>query len=170
MIIKLIGAILIVCGCGSFGFVVGYSWRKEEKALRQLLVALEYMKYELSYRLTPLPELCRQVSNATEGVVRDFFNNLGSTLCEQLSPDAAHCVRVVLNSQKSVPDKAKNVLISLGRSVGKFDIDGQVGSLDTVMEECKHYLTQLTENQQSRLRAYKTLGLCAGAAIAILFI
>lgn len=170
MIIKLIGATLIIFGCGSFGFILGFTWKKEEKMLQQLLIALEYMKCELSYRLTSLPELCRQASNATEGSVSDFFNNLSSVLTEQISPDATHCVHLTLNSHKNIPEKVKNILLSLGRSLGKFDAVGQVASIDTVMEECKHLLVQMSENQQSRLRTYKTLGFCAGAAIAILFI
>ena len=170
MTIKLLGAVLIICGCGSFGFLIGLACKKEEKALRQMLIALEYIKSELQYRLTPLPELCRQASGVTDSPVREFFNDLASVLSEQMSSDAAHCVRLVLNTHKDIPEKAKTVLLSFGRSLGRFDADGQISSIDTVMEECKRYLIQLTSNQQTRLRTYKTLGLCAGAAIAILFI
>ena len=59
MELKLLGAILIVAGCGGYGFSLCTRYRKRERALSDLVRALDRMECELQYRLTPLPELCR---------------------------------------------------------------------------------------------------------------
>ena len=86
MIGKIMGAILIVTGCGGFGFTLTATHRKEENGLRQLVSILDYMQCELQYRLTPLPDLCRQVAYAERNQISRFFGILADELdCEALS-------------------------------------------------------------------------------------
>ena len=54
MILKVIGVILVIAGCGGVGFRIAANHRLEEKTLRQLIGILDYMECELQYRLTPL--------------------------------------------------------------------------------------------------------------------
>jgi hypothetical protein len=54
--------------------------------------------------------------------------------------------------------------------MGKFDIDGQINGLEAVRSLCRRMLDELTSGREVRLRNYQTLGLCAGAALVILFI
>ena len=42
--------------------------------------------------------------------------------------------------------------------------------LDMIKEECMSALQSLNNHNEERLRGYQTLGLCAGAALVILFI
>ena len=61
------GAALVIAGCGGFGFSIASGYKREEGILRQLLRVLNYMEWELQYRLTPLPELCRQAGKESFG-------------------------------------------------------------------------------------------------------
>ena len=49
MTIKLVGAGMIIAACGTVGFSMAASHRREEAALRQLIRALEYMSSNVSY-------------------------------------------------------------------------------------------------------------------------
>ena len=60
MSIKWIGAILVIVGCGGVGFSMAAAYRRQETALRELMGTLDFMSWELQFRLTPLPELCRR--------------------------------------------------------------------------------------------------------------
>ena len=59
MIWKWIGAIFIVAGCGTIGFLMAWNSRREEQLLRDLRNSLELMSCELQYRRTPLPDLLK---------------------------------------------------------------------------------------------------------------
>ena len=61
-------------------------------------------------------------------------------------------------------------MLLLGKSIGRFDMDGQIKGLEAVRQDCRRRLDELSKDRDTRLRSYQTLGLCAGAALAILFI
>lgn len=170
MSLKLIGAVMIILGCGGFGFLIAAAHRREVKSLRQLISVLDYMECELQYRLTPLPELCRQAATESIGFLKQVFLSLANELEDQISPDVERCMLAALSGIKDIPRLTLHSLELLGRSLGRFDIQGQLMGLESVRSECRQHLDMLLKNQGVRLRSYKTLGLCAGAAIAILFI
>lgn len=170
MMIKIIGVVLTVMGCGSVGFQIAANYRREEKSLKQLLQILEYMECELQYRLTPLPELCRQVAKTFRHTPSRVFSDLAKELESQISPDVACCMAAVLHKSRDIPPITKYILGNLGASIGKFDLNGQLKGLNSAGEECKRNLDALSNDRDARLRSYQTLGLCAGAALAILLV
>lgn len=170
MSIKVIGAIMVILGCGSFGFKLAANHLREEKTLRQLIAVLDYMECELQYRLTPLPVLCRQAAAESTGPLCQVFLFLALELEDQISPDVERCMTAALHKAKDIPILTQTGLLLLGRSLGRFDLDGQIKGLEAVRQECRRNLDNLNQNRDIRLRSYQTLGLCAGAAIVILFI
>ncbi len=170
MNLQWIGAILIVAGCGGVGFGMALNHRREEVALGKLYKALEFMVSELEYRLTPLPELCRRVAAFSRGAVGGVFQSLAQELDRQVSPDVFCCMSAVVENARELPGRTAEALLELGKSLGRFDLEGQVRGILLVKQLCQKELQDLGENRTQRLRSYQTLGLCAGAALAILFI
>ena len=168
--IKLIGAVLIVAGCGGYGWMLARNHRREVQALHQLISALEYMSAELQYKLTPLPILCRDMEILTEGYVGKVLGRLGSILEAQVYPNVPDAMKAATVETKGLPFRASNQLLSLGKTLGRFDLPGQLRGLECCILDCRHELEELEHNQVQRLRSYQTLGFCAGAALAILLI
>ena len=73
MIFKIVGALCVITGCGAVGFRIAAMYKYEEKCMRQLLDIVSYMEWELSYKMTPLPELCRQAVGQKSGAVCRYF-------------------------------------------------------------------------------------------------
>lgn len=168
---KWIGAMLVVAGCGGFGFSMAAAHRKEVGLLRQLHRGLIYMQSELKYRLTPLPELCRQTGREMGGVLRQVFFELARELDSRTLPDPGDCMAAAMKkSREALPGSLRRLLTRLGRSLGRFDLNGQLRGLEALTAACEEELALLNQNKDIRLRNYQTLGLCAGAALAILFV
>lgn len=170
MSIKLLGAVLIIIGCGGVGFRIAACYLREEKTLRNLIAALDYMECELQYRLTPLPQLSRQAASQSKGILQKVFLDFAIELEDQIHPDVSKCMRAALEKTKDIPKLTWESLDALGKSMGRFDMDGQLKGMEAVRQECRRILNELSGNRESRVRSYQTLGLCAGAAIAILFV
>ena len=170
MILKIMGVILVVVGCGSVGFRIANNHRKEEKALRQLIVILDFMECELQYHLTPLPQLCKQAAKECQDAVGQVFLKLAQEMEAQTSPNMEYCMAVVLDSTKSIPAITKDTMTLLGKSIGRFDLDGQLKGLESVRQNCRRHLEALSKNREIRIRSYQTLGICAGAALVIVLI
>jgi len=98
------------------------------------------------------------------------FADLAAEMETQISPDVSCCMAAVLHRGRDIPPLTKQILSNLGTSIGKFDLVGQLKELHSASTECQRNLDTLCHNRDSRLRSYQTLGLCAGAALAILLI
>lgn len=167
---KWIGAVLIVVGCSGFGFSLCAEHRQQEKSLRKLIGILEFMTCELQYRMTPLPELCQLVSDEAGGILGRIFRVLSTELEDSTASDVAAAMDTALISTGELPDKTRDKLLLLGRSMGRFDLAGQLSALDAVRTSCRQDLEAFAANREIRLRNYQTLGLCAGAALAVILI
>ena len=167
---KWIGALLIIISCGGFGFYQGICYRKEEQALRDLLRVMDLMECELQYRLTPLPQLCNVIASQFRGPVGMVFRSLGQELESQIAPEAGSCMHSALIGCKELPQRLNGLLEELGTTLGSYDLQGQLIGLDAVRLQCRSFLDEMSQNREGRIRSYQTLGLCAGAAIAILFV
>ena len=170
MSLKLLGAVCIICACGGMGFSMAAAHRREETALRQLIQVLDHMGCELQYRLTSLPELCRSAVHDVGGCVGQVLKSLTLELEAQIAPDAATCMRAAVDKVGKLPPSVRKNLLTLGTSLGRYDLQGQMKGIDGVRIQCRTDLEALTANREVRLRSYQTLGLCAGCALAILFL
>lgn len=170
MTIKWIGAALIIGACATMGCYAAISSKREEAALRQLISALDFMSSELQYRLTPLPELCRMAGKESGKGVGTVLLRLAQELEAQISPDVESCLNMALKTSGDLPRRVTEAFRIFGTSLGRFDVEGQIQGLDSVRSYCRRELEQLSLNRDARLRGYQTLGLCAGAALAILFV
>ena len=170
MNLKWMGAILIVAGCGGFGFLMARNISREVYALRRLMGILDYMSCELEYRLTPLPETLRKATVSQDGCVNRALIFLAEELESQVAPDVKSCMKAALARVPDLPKRTRAMLEELGISLGAFDLPGQLKGLEAVRQDCSRVLSELEQNRAQRTRSYQTLGLCAGAALAVLFI
>ena len=168
MSLKWIGAILIIISCGGTGFAFAANHRRTEMAFRHLISALDYMECELQYHLTPLPELCKMTGRSVSGTVGRVFQQLAEEMDRQIAPEVRTCMDASVACFPELPEPVGKQLCELGKTLGRFDLPGQLRGIGSVRRNCRRALEQLERNREFRLRSYQTLGLCAGAALAIL--
>ena len=169
MVVKWIGAVLILSGSFGTGLAMVHSHRSEIQELKELISALEYMTCELQYNLTPLPALCRQTAKDRKGIIGKVMSDFASELDQQITPDAQACMQSVI-ANNNIRQRTRFCLEQLALNLGKFDLNGQLKGIESVRALIKRQLDELESNKEIRLRSYQTLSLCAGAALAILLI
>lgn len=170
MIIRMLGAVCVISGCGGFGILIARNVRKEISTLRQFARALEFMEYELNYRMTPLPQLCRRVASVSVGCVQRIFQCIADELEHRNQHDVASCISIAMKKCPDTPKLTADQFLELGLSLGEFDLEGQIKSIQAVRTANDRLLNELYTEHKDKLRSYKTLGLCAGLALVILFI
>ena len=138
--------------------------------LRQLRDALSFGVCRLEYVHAPLPELMDEASRQCDGPLAQLFSALARELEAQTAPDAQSCMALAMAQVPSFPDSVHSLLQRLGGCLGVFDLAGQVTNLQLLEQDCQSLLVQMEQGKAERLRSYQTLGLCAGAALAILFV
>lgn len=168
MIQKWIGAGCVFLACGAAGFCASASMKKEEQLLIQSKRMLERMESELSCRATSLPQLCLCAQGCGKELER-LYLRLSQCLDEKVFPDASCCMEAVLG-RESLPQSVVRIHTMLGQTLGCYDLAGQMEELAAVKAACQEALDSLRQTISQKSRNYQTLGLCAGAALAILLI
>lgn len=170
MTIKLIGAAFVMIACGGFGFSIAATHKKAERALQSILRAIEFMINDLEYHNTPLPELLRKASTEAGEMIAQVFIALSQQLDGQMLPDVNACMKAVLVNFDHIPVRAHRNLMYLGQSMGRFALSGQLSGFRSAAAMCKRDLESLAVDRDARLRSYRTLGICGGIALVILFL
>lgn len=170
MILRIIGAIMILVGCGYAGFLLAASYRKETDSLTSFIEMLNYFECELQYRSPPISDMFSDFSETRKDLMGRFSKTLAVEIESQVCPNVKECVRAALQKHENMPKETACFLIKFGTTLGKFNADGQLLEIRSLKSVVQQKLEFLLSNQDWKTRNYKTLGLCAGAAIAILFI
>lgn len=170
MVLKITGAILIIFVGGYTGNRLAAMHKKEEKSLNQLIFLLNFMQCQLQYRLTPLPALCRDTAKQATMSLQRFFNCLAAELDGQISPNVERCVTAAIAKTNQMPKETQKQVAKLGKTLGQFDIDGQVQQLQAINKECELLLYNYRENINPKAKNYSTIGFCFGAVVAVILL
>lgn len=168
--IKCMGALLIVLGCGGVGFSMCRRFRALERSFEALCKCLAQMTWELKSRMPPLSELCRSASEMATGALSRTLESFARELDAQLIPDVASCMEAALRKNDDLAPEIAAQLRDIAASLGKFALCEQLEALEAASERAKIALGELREGKTLRLRNYRTLGICAGVALAILLL
>ena len=168
MIWKISGALLIIAGAGGIGFSMSCNHKRDASIRSELIHAIEWMILELNYRMPPLEIVFREAASVCNGSVRQVLEAFASEMEQQTVPDPVFCMHSTLEHTPHLSDSVKTMLLNLSACLGMLDVHGQISALEGVAETWKKDLDHFTQNQDVRLRNYPTMGLCMGAALAIL--
>ena len=168
MSVRWIGAMLVFLSCGSVGFLKAAQFRTDERYIRDFVRILDHMTCELEYRLSPLPQLCESASQMTFGCLQEIFRNFSLSLEQQTASNAESCMHKVLQQVQNVPETLHDQLLVFSKSLGAYDLDGQLMQITAVREDARLLLDKIRSEGKERIRNYQTLGICAGLGLAIL--
>ena len=169
--LKLLGVLLLAGGTAAAGFCAAGQLTKRARALQALLGALELMERELSFRLTPMPELLerlsRQADPPADGLFagcREGLSSLGERALAELWKAGVRQPALLLEAEELA------LLDGLGQVLGSYDGEGQLAALAQTCAALERALAEARSERKRMGRVYQTLGLAAGAFLAILLV
>lgn len=169
MNIRIFGAIMIIVGCSAYGFILVSAYRRELKALSQFLEFLDRMECELLYKGSSLPVLLECLSINRKGMIYDFLKTLTAELNAQIQPHVNACVSAALQKHQTIPPQTKQMLIKFGQTLGQYAQEGQILEIRALKQELRQQIAKLEAEKDTKTKTYQTLSICAGAAIAVIF-
>ncbi len=169
---RLVGIIAIVLSAGSVGFRIAGSLRRRCNMLRQLLTAFGVLKNEIAFCGTPLPQAFALMAVTVQDGPERVFSAIARQMEHRrwLTPHSAMEQALRDESELGQDEEVARLLLDLAAGLGKYDRDSQLQTLDRVTGELQSLLQTAEQERSIRSRTYKTLGICAGLAVAILLI
>ncbi|NCE64301.1 stage III sporulation protein AB [Pseudoflavonifractor sp. 524-17] len=168
---KLLGAALIIGGTAAMGFSAARGLAQRVSGLGAVIAALELAERELSFRLTPIPELLDELSRRAPAPAGAFFagclarlDRLGERSLGELWDEA------IEEQPMGLAAEDREILSRLGRVLGRYDGGGQQEAVALARVRLEHNLAAAEADRDSRGRLYGALGLTAGSFFAILLL
>ena len=169
--LRLLGAVLLITGPATAGFLAAGRLARRPRILRELMRALEQMEREIAFRLTPLPQLFEYLAQTYHGPVGKLFSccaeglsSLGTTPVAQIWRDA------LKQAELDLDGRSLRALEELGEVLGQYDEQGLRMALERAGAELAAAAEQAELERDRKGRMDQVLGLTAGAFLAILLI
>ena len=170
MHMKWFGALFVVVGCSGVGWLMASAISAQIKMLEQIQRILSEITCELQFRQSMLPQLFFDISERECGPVATVFRVLSEQLSKNEHPQVYMCMKSAVELTNDLPEPAKEILLELGRSLGAYDLSGQLQQISAVESHTEFLLMQLRGHKDVRTRCCQTLGICTGVVIAILIV
>jgi stage III sporulation protein AB len=169
--LKFIGAVFILIAAALFGFIQALHYTRRPKQIRGLIGALQRMETEMTYALTPLPELLGTLSRQTTEPLSSFYRSTA----ERLSGSGGVSTRDIWHQEvketwkrTSMKLPEQEIMLQLGHVLGMSDRSDQVKHLRLAVSQLQAEETDSREEQRRYEKMWKSLGLLIGALIVIL--
>jgi len=159
---KWLGAILLVGGCGSIGWMHTAALSRRIGLLEQICGLVRRIRTELLQRSTPLPELLEQL-DLPELHALAFQLRQGMSVRAAAGPLLEHL------AQQGLPETART-LSRLTALLGVYDSCTQASACDQALQELEEQLHTRREELSEKGKMYRTVPMAFGlmAALAVL--
>lgn len=169
--LRLAGALLLAMGPAVVGFRAADCLRRRPSHLRETAGALEQMEREISYRLTPLPELFSALSQEYSGPVGELFARCARDMDGLGQRSMAQIWRQALsNAALDIEGRGLRALEELGEVLGRYDGEAVRGALKRACAELYMAADEAEREWERKGRMDQVLGLTAGVLLVILLI
>ncbi len=170
---KIFGCLLIIGACGYFGYFLGNQYNARLQEIRRLRSSLKMLETEIIYLMNPLPEALLRVATKTKGPVnvlydysyQQIINSMGSPM-EKIWRESI----TKLAKESSLKKEELDVLDDFGIGLGETDKEEQQKNLQFAQEHLKLIEKNAESDRQRYEKMYKTLGVLAGIALALILI
>ena len=165
---KLIIAIAIVVVCTALGILKSKKYEDREYILREAIMLFKGIKNEISYTLTPIPNAIESVRQGMKTALRDAMGAVSFELLQYNTSSEAIANEIATLCELTTYDKQviTNGIISLGKT----DVEGQMGVINMTCVTLENQLEDSIEAKKKNSKLYKTVGIATGLMIAIVFI
>ena len=168
---RLMGAALVVAGCGALGLRAAARLEGRVRDLGELAAGLDTLRRELGWRLSPLPDGLEAAGRALHGPAADFFAQCAR---RARAPDGQAFREVWRAELDAAPLRLKPedraLLERLGPVLGRYDGDSQRLALEEGAAGLRA-LQGAAADERNRLgRVYGVLGVTTGLLAAIVLL
>ncbi|NYE58718.1 stage III sporulation protein SpoIIIAB [Carboxydothermus ferrireducens] len=166
MYLKLLGACLTVAGTGALGFYLGNRYLQRVRDLERLINLLNFLKTEIRYKATPLPEIFAKMANSEEGTVAKLFEIKDRTLPVNQGLKKALAEGF---SQTALLKREQEILLAFAEKIGISDLREQENLLNYTCEQLKLVLAESRQEAEKNVKLVNYLGVLVGAFLVLLF-
>lgn len=168
---RLLGAALVLAGCGGLGLAGVARLEGRVRDLGELAAGLDTLQRELGWRLSPLPQALDAAARAVQGPAAQLFAQCAQCAGRPDGPGFQQVWREALSAaplRLAAGDLA--LLERLGPVLGRYDGDSQRLALEDAAAGLRTLQGEAADDRKRLGRVYGVLGVTAGLFLAIVLL
>jgi stage III sporulation protein AB len=165
--IKIIDLILIIAICTYIGMIKASTFNRRVTDLRNFKSALGMFKTKIEFTYEPLNVIFNEISKVIYSEKENVFKNFNKEL-EEINDSSLAWQNSVNKSNFKACDK--EIIIMLGKMLGKTDKDGQLSEINLISEFIDKQIEEAIMEKQKNEKLYKTLGIAFGITIVLILV
>lgn len=167
-IIKGILFILIFLSSTYIGILISSKYKNRVNELKEFKSALNIMDTKIRYTYEPIGDICLEISQINDTNIGKLFKEVSKLLKSNTITEAWNIAIDTYGNNFSKEDK--NIIKSLGKMLGKTDVNGQVSQIEQLHEFLYSQIEKAEIDRQKNEKLYKSLGMVIGIGIIIILI
>ena len=169
---KIVGLLLVVCGCTAMGLSAGNEMERRIRELRELLKLLEILEGEIGYANAALAEAFRHGARRMAEPFSGFLEHMAKHMDEFRGDTLGEIfMRHVQEDLKGTAlcRKDLDALTGFGEQLGYLDVKMQLAAIGLYKEQLTHEYVRAREDCRKNSKLYRCLGLMGGLFLALIF-
>ena len=140
------------------------------KELIEIKEIINNMKTRIRFTYSPIKEIFDDIEKGAISIgIQEVFRNASQNI-EQLSAEESWYKAVKASENTYLTSQDKDFFCSLGKSLGRTDIEGQVSQFDITEELIQKQIEDARDKKDKNEKLYNQLGAIVGLAVVIVLI
>lgn len=173
IIMKIIGAVLVITSSSAFGFYMSSSLKDRIEDMKELKKNILILRGDIRYGSTPLPEAIGAIAGRHEGNFAKFFTHIYEELIKLDGVRFFDIWKIAVEQKlkdTSLNKNDKEHLMKLGENLGYLDKDMQINIIDLYIEQLEAEILEASKVLKEKAHLYNTLGVMAGIFVTIIML
>lgn len=171
--IKLMGAVLLFFACSGLGFLQSRRCQGRVMQMGELIRIAGFLKGEISFAVSTLPEAMERISEKTENPFSDFLHILSEKMKRYSGENFSYILKEQIDINLKDSFLEKEDLADFYQAIcnlGYLDKDMQIHILDQYRKEQEEKVVRLRMQLPEKVKLCRSLGVMAGLFLVILLI
>lgn len=169
--IKLVGILLITFACGQAGVELSKKYCSRTKELNLVLAMLNKIETYIRFSQTPTAEIFGQLAQESYFDCLGFAKKCNGYLKKgMIFPTAFGKSIDESKSQLHLTESDLKIIARLGDIIGAWDVQGQIKELKLIQNQLEESLDLAKQEQKTKGKLMKSVGLLVGILISIILL
>lgn len=173
MVVKIIGAALLVAGTAALGVYKGCMYSSRLNNLYEIKKAFLYIQGEIRYMNTPMPETLESAAHQINGSCRRFFSRVAAELSDGQGADLKQIWEINISREiqgEFLEREAVEVLREMGGQLGCLDMQAQQKAIDYFLRKWDFLIEKRRKEKAGKLKLYYVCGIMGGLLMVIIIV
>ena len=166
--IKVFILLFIFLGSLQAGKIIAKRYSNRVIELKEMKNALNMFLTKIKFTYESVPESFQEIGNNIGGSIGKIFRTASENMKEKSAGEAWE--ETIEKVETSLTEEDKGIIKSLGRLLGKTDLEGQVSEIKLVQDFLNTQIELAEKEKQKNEKLYKTIGGVVGLAIVIILV